>query len=53
MGVTSLLQNDDKFVKAAADFEAAREEYSAARAHSQRAGNLTNHATGTVSESEE
>ena len=52
-GATSISQNSDKFIEAEADFDTAIAENSAARARSQRAGNLTNHATGTVAEIEE
>ena len=52
VGATAILQNDDEFVDAAADFDASRVKESAARAHLQRPGNLTNHATGTVDERE-
>ena len=53
VGWTAILQNDDEFVDAAADFDEARVEEIATGAHLQRPGNLTNHATGTVAERDE
>ena len=50
--MTAISQNDDNFVKVMADFYSARAEESVARARSQRAGNLTKHASGTVDERE-
>ena len=52
-GATSILQNNYALVEAADEFDAARSEESAARSISQKAGNLTNHATGAVAEHEE
>ena len=52
-GTTSILQNNDNFVEAAADFDAARAEESVVRARLQRVGNFTEHTTGMVAESEE
>ena len=52
-GATSISHNDNEFVEATADFEAARAEESAVRASSQRSGNRTDHAIGTVAEREE
>ena len=52
-GTTSILQNNNDFVEAAADFDAARSEEIVARAHSQRARNFTEYATGMVVENKE
>ena len=53
VGVKEILQNGDKFVDAAAEFDAERAEESVVRARLQRAVNLTGHATGTVDERKE
>ena len=45
---TAISQNDNEFVKAAADFDTSRAEESAARVRLQRAGNLTKYLEGTV-----
>ena len=52
-GATSIAQNSKDFIEAAVKFDAVRPDKSAARAKSQRAGNLTNHATETVDERKE
>ena len=52
-GATAISQGDDKFVGVDKEFEASRAEESAARARSQRAGNLAVHAAGTANERKE
>ena len=50
---TAIFQGNKEFVGAEEEFEAARTEESAARACSQRAGNLAGNTTGTAKEREE
>ena len=52
-GATAILQGDDEFVGADDEFEAACAGESATRARSQRAVNLSGHATGTANECED
>ena len=53
VGAEAISQNNDEFVGAVPEFDAARAEDSAARACSQRADNLTGNAMGMVDEQKE